>query len=380
MISPEAHHPKRFKAEKRKSCMENRIGFKTEELRKEFFWAVREATGMKSWDALASLLGLHRSHFQGYQYGEHLLPEKLFIQLISFLSEENQCFFRNQIFTKPGNWGASKGGRKNFEKNGADVIKRLRAGFQKKIAEPTDRLASVNLSQPLSKELCEFIGAIIGDGSVDGHLNKRGRSKYHIFITGDSKLDRDYLTKRMASIVKNLFDVNSCIYFRKDKRAMTLNLFSKRVFALFTRRFGFVAGNKTYTVEIPEEILQAGEEFVFPTIRGIFDTDGCVFFDKRKPYKNPYPRVTLQIASKPLFLQLKTFLEKHFSLYTHCRSKPKHFTLEVYGHKQFEKWMQLIGFSNQRHLNRIREGYKLQPRFELGASTSLAIEDTNVAL
>lgn len=211
---------------------------------------------------------------------------------------------------------------------------------------------------PLSEELCELVGAFIGDGCTDSYVTKHGKSKYHLSIIGDSTLDREYHLGKLSAIVKDLFGVVTKAYFRNDKNAMQLNIYSKRVFRLFTERFGFPIGVKTYTVKIPEEILNSEERLIFATIRGIFDTDGCVFFDKRSPYKKPYPRIALQIVSGPLFLQLKSVLSNHFFLYTHHSQKRGTYTLEVYGHEQLSKWMKLIGFSNKRHLNKIEEKYK----------------------
>ncbi|MFA4855419.1 MAG: LAGLIDADG family homing endonuclease [archaeon] len=205
----------------------------------------------------------------------------------------------------------------------------------------------------LSRDLCEFVGAVIGDGCIDRYLTKDGKSKYHVNITGDAELDKDYLSVHLPLIVQNIFNADSGFYFRKDCRCIVLNIYNELLFSTLTKRFGFVPGNKTFTVSIPEEIIEAGGDFLFAAIRGIFDTDGCIFLDKRKIYKKPYPRITLQIVSKPLFLQLKKALEKHFSLYTHYSPKRECYSLEIYGFRQLEKWMRLIGFSNQRHLRKI---------------------------
>ena len=78
-----------------------------------------------------------------------------------------------------------------------------------------------------------------------------------------------------------------------------------------------------------------------------------VFLDKRKAYANPYPRITISIASKPLFEQLSEILAKHFSLYCLEKKNRKIYTIEIYGHKQIKKWMKLISFSNQRHLRKV---------------------------
>jgi len=337
--------------------MQERIGFADGAVRKEFFFAVREASGATSWNVLWRILNLPRTSFQSYQYGSQLLPVQVFDSMLRFLTQEKQQFFLSQTFTKPRNWGAVKGGQKNFEKNRDELLKNL-AKARGRTHGGKGRIKTVDLGVPLSKELCELIGAIIGDGCVDGHI-RNGNSTYHMSITGDAERDKDYLTNKIPSIISLLFNIPTHIYFKKDCRAIALNFNSKQIFTLLTKRFGFPAGAKTFTVKIPDEIIQAGEEFIFPTIRGIFDTDGCVFFDKRGKYKMPYPRITLQVVSEPLFLQLKQLLSAHFSIYTHNNTKRHNYCVEVYSHKQLEKWMRLIGFSNQRHLDRIRAVTKL---------------------
>jgi len=164
--------------------------------------------------------------------------------------------------------------------------------------------------------LCEFVGIVIGDGCIDGYVNKVGKSYFHVTITGDAKLDRIYLTDKIPSITQTIFKIHPKLTFRKDSRAVVIQFYSKQIFTLLTKRFGFVAGNKTYDVTIPEEILNASDKHVFATIRGIFDTDGSVYLDKRNIYSKPYPRIIFTTVSKPLFIQLKEFLSKHFSIYT----------------------------------------------------------------
>lgn len=334
------------------SVMRDRIAFADSDSRKQFFLAVREASLVSSWDALAELFTICRSQFQGYQYGKTLLPETLFEKMLGLLPKEKQEFFAPLICKKPGNWGMIKGGENNYAKNSAAIIARLREGFQRK-TESGAFAKPVDLNVPLSEELCELVGAIIGDGCVDGYVPKQGNSKYHVQIVGNSVSDKDYLLIILSAIAKNIFGINAKHYFRKGHNALNLDLYSKQLFLLLTNRFGFPAGPKTYTTKIPEEIMKAEEKFVFATIRGIFDTDGCVFLDPRKIYNRPYPRITLQTVSEPLFLQLKEFLSKYFALYAHHSIARHSYCIEVYGHKQVEKWMKLIGFSNSRNFRKI---------------------------
>lgn len=335
------------------SAMQDRIGFVSDDSRKQFFFAVREASGVPSWDALAGMFNIYRSQFQKYQYGKTLLPEKLFNSMLALLPKEKQESFSPLILKKSGNWGIVKGGKNNFAKNSDKIIARLREGFQRKVAS-RELSEPVNFNAPLSEDLCEFIGAFIGDGCTDSYVTKQGKSKYHIQIVGNSVSDKDYLLIKLSSIAKNVFDIDAKHYFRKYSKALNLNLYSKQLFMLLTKRFGFPIGPKTYTVKIPDKIMNSEEKFVFATIRGIFDTDGCVFLDQRKIYNKTYPRISLQTVSEPLFLQLKEFLSKYFPLYAHHNIKRHSYCIEVYGHKQVEKWMKLIGFSNSRNLKKVK--------------------------
>ena len=335
--------------------MQERTGFESEGTRKDFFVAVRKASLVKSWRELMYLIALPRTSFQNYQYGTHLIPGRVFDKMLSFLSLEKQEFFRAYSFTKPLNWGAVKGGKNCFDKHRNSRLKIL----EKARAKRKCHLKHVDLSLPLSTDLCEFIGAIIGDGSIDGHLDN-GRSHYNVGIYGDSRLDKHYLMEKIGPLIFKLFNVKIKSYFRKDCNGMVVRFYSKRIFKLLTERFGFNAGNKTYTVKIPDEILQADGEFMFATIRGIFDTDGNVFIDRREIYNKPYGRISLKIASQPIHNQLKEFLQKHFSLYVAIKKKnhlnyAQIYEITIYGNKQIEKWMKLIGFSNERHLCKIRE-------------------------
>lgn len=218
---------------------------------------------------------------------------------------------------------------------------------------PEDNIAS---DMPLTPELCEFIGAVIGDGCVSGFLKANGKSNYHISITGDSRLDKNYLTEKMPNTVMKLFGVQAHPSFRTAKNTVVLNIYSKKIFKILTLRFGFIPGRKAFTVTIPKEIMDSKKELLYSTIRGIFDTDDCVYLDKRKAYKVPYARIHIVTHSKFLFEKLASILSQEFALYTHSSQTlwSTRYDIVIYGNEQVELWMSRIGSSNERHLNKLR--------------------------
>lgn len=206
----------------------------------------------------------------------------------------------------------------------------------------------------LNEEIGEFIGAFIGAFIGDGYMSNLRKKKniYVVGISGNQILDENYLKNRLLPIVKKHFpNTNPRLFYRKDENTLVLLIYSREL-CDYLISLGFSFGPKSRTVTIPSMIVQS-EILMNATIRGIFDTDGCVFLDKRKEYNKPYPRITIKIASIPLIEQLETYLSKNFSLYVDKRNRDrKRNTLEIYGHQQLERFLKQIGFSNKRHLSK----------------------------
>ena len=201
---------------------------------------------------------------------------------------------------------------------------------------------------PLTADLCEVLGAHAGDGFTNVY-SWGGRPLYEVQFSGHARHDYEYYNKFLQPTVRRLLGLDGKLSIR-DGNTLRLTYYSKDFFLLLTNRFGFPAGRKSHTVKLPEEVFTE-ERLAFAAVRGIFDTDGCVFFDRRPAYRDPYPRVSLHMVSGPLFEQLQNFLSSHFSLRA-ARYNHRYF-IEVYGHVQLARWMETIGFSNPHHLNRI---------------------------
>ena len=135
-----------------------------------------------------------------------------------------------------------------------------------------------------------FTGVVIGDGFTNKYDHH-----YLVQITGDKKLDENYYSAILQPLCKTIFDVPAKITTTKD--ALRLSIYSKALFEMLTIRFDIPAGKKCYTIMIPEEIMSAENKFISATLRGMFNTDGGIGFDKRKCYKKPYIRVNYTSAA-----------------------------------------------------------------------------------
>jgi len=134
---------------------------------------------------------------------------------------------------------------------------------------------------------------------------------------------------------------------------MQVNFHSKQLFEMLTQRFHLPAGVKFDKVLIPKEILDSAPENVAAVLRGMFDTDGCVFFDKRKAYTVPYMRIVLTMKNPPILNQVVEQLAKR-GIHGHIsRGRDLH----IISREDIEKFLHVVGFSNPKHIDKVLKAY-----------------------
>jgi hypothetical protein len=70
---------------------------------------------------------------------------------------------------------------------------------------------------------------------------------------------------------------------------------------------GVPAGRAKSRTAIPDLIF-ADQRLLKSCIRGVFDTDGSVYFDRRPMYTKPYPRIELYMKNTRLLDQVADYL------------------------------------------------------------------------
>lgn len=179
--------------------------------------------------------------------------------------------------------GRSKGGR-----NAVLRIKKL---------QKTGYATGFNVAkklEPIRKNgvLAEFVGVLFGDGHV---------GKYQTSITLDSRNDREY-ADYLKGLIENKFGVPAKLSFRKNARALDLTI-SSIAFSKQMVRFGMVEGTKLRVgLHIPEWITSS-RTYTQAFLRGLFDTDGCVYSELKKVNGKEYRYIGMAFASaSPSFL------------------------------------------------------------------------------
>lgn len=185
----------------------------------------------------------------------------------------------------------------------------------------------------------ELIGIIIGDGCLLDYPKHR---IYGLEIGGN--VDDELLFYFIISNFINLkFNKKPKISIRIRPKGKQLKLvvYSKEILNIFKYEHGLNFKNKSYDAFIPEKYLDW--QYSKHIIKGIFETDGCLYFSKIKGNYS-YPRLEIKSASKKLILQNNNILLDN-GFRSHYRKSQKYYVVYLSGKEQLKKWENEIGFS-----------------------------------
>ncbi len=325
--------------------MENRIFVGNRENSIAFFKDIKVSGGFSSYQGIYHLLKVSHGNFWYIQTGKRSLTESKYKMLIEFLPQHIREKYQTIKIIRDANWGARKGGDATHYRHPNNILK-ARTIANRRAKEKIESQFDVNL--PLTSEICEFLGAFAGDGCTncyDGH--------HFTSFAGDSRFDWNYYQEKIIPITKKFFNMKHQT-IRRKKNSMWVTFHSKLLHKMITERFQMPAGEKWNKVLVPQEIMKGKLENKAAFVRGVFDTDGCVFFDKRQIYKEHYMRVDITMINVPILTQLNQILtELGIESKVLGNGKHLHVTSKVEVRKFFEK----VGSSNERHRAKIRQKY-----------------------
>lgn len=215
--------------------------------------------------------------------------------------------------------------------------------FYPHLADPSnhDKFRGFMIPENTTSELAEFIGILAGDGHVS--FTKR---RYQIRITGSAD-EKEYLKEHVSPLLRNLFNLDCLLLKRKGKKAYALSVSSKGL-VTFLRGIGYF--KHTVCIQIPPW-LEEDTGLMRSFLRGIFDTDGCIFCSQ-KPGVPHYPTIELTTICQELAQKIAASLkDQGFRVgsvrgYKYRHSNNLSFKVSLYGKENLRKWNATIGFSN----------------------------------
>ncbi len=147
-------------------------------------------------------------------------------------------------------------------------------------------------------ELAEFIGILLGDGSIT-------LSNYRICIILHSILDEQYLNTIVRKYFILLFGKEPCICYSKRANCVTCFIYSKDV-CNFLMILGLPNGKRTYRDDNVIPVTFFNDDNVLKNvIRGLFDTEGGIY-----QHNKTSPRVYIYNKSEALLNSIHLALIK----------------------------------------------------------------------
>jgi intein/homing endonuclease len=249
------------------------------------------------------------------------------------LSEENYkslCRISNSNFDRyilervDDNWGRSKGGKNSN-------------GNTKKFVEPKK-----------DEKLAELFGIILGDGHIEERVIGTKIRVYCLNIAGNSKTDSDYIFRYIPSLSKEIFKEEGIIRKKPKVNCAYFSLHGKKIVE-FLKKNGLKPGNKVKNnVGIPQWIKES-DIFLKKCIRGLTDTDGCVYYISKKTNRNI--RITFTNHSSRL---LADYREGLIKLGFYPSKIMRGYDVYLSSKQDVDKYLKEIGFSNSKNLKRVK--------------------------
>ena len=156
---------------------------------------------------------------------------------------------------------------------------------------------------------------------------------------------------KIAAFIQKLTGKQPTIRKKKEYNGQSLRLeINNKKFIESLLKIGIPSGNKTFSIFIPNKL--AKWKYSKHIIRGIFETDGCIYFSKSKKSEYPtYPRIEIKTSSNRLLPQIIGLLKER-GFKTYCKKSNKTHSITISGEEMLQKWIKEIGFNNERNISK----------------------------
>lgn len=313
---------------------------------KAFVLDMKEKLGIDI-EALAKLLKVHPRTLRDWRREKFLMP----LSALKTLCKLTNSSFPREVKIRKPFWYVDKGSKKGwvalikkYGKIPGDPIYR-----KKKWYEWWEKKGKFNLSQkfrPLpihkprcSKELAEFFGIMMGDG---------GLSQRQLSITLHHIDDLEY-SKFVVRLVRNLFDVVPAVYHIPSSSVNRI-VVSRTSIVDHLHSLGLPIGDKMRAgLDIPGWI-KINNKYLVACVRGLVDTDGCIFTHQYKVNGKwyAYKKLAFTTMSTPL---RKTVFKVLQDLDMNPQISQQR-DVRLNSVNDMRTYFKLVGSHNPKHLNK----------------------------
>lgn len=194
-----------------------------------------------------------------------------------------------------------------------------------------------------SHKLAEFLGIMFGDG----HL-----SQYQLSVTTNSETDRQH-AYFVQELIATLFKLPSKVTKKPNQNALEIVASSKNL-VTFIHELGMPIGNKLRAGLTIPYWVQSSKIFSRSFIRGLFDTDGCIYRDSHTINGKRYDHMgwTITSYSQSLVHDILSLL-KGWNYFPTFKSPQK--SVFIRRQAEIHRYFKEIGTSNKKHIGRYNQ-------------------------
>lgn len=207
-----------------------------------------------------------------------------------------------------------------------DSLKYPRKSHRKKVQLP---LPSVSLA--------EFFGIMLGDGGIN--------NPWQANVTLNAIKDYEY-SLYVQRLIKRLFAVTPTSFRYKTRNAIRILINGISIVDFLVSK-GLPRGNKLKAgLKIPKWVLSK-PEYRCAAVRGLVDTDGCIFVHKHTVAGKVYRNIGLTFSSRSpeLIFQIAAIFEE-FGIMPHISARWA--DIYLYRKEAVERYLKIFGSSNKR--------------------------------
>ena len=185
--------------------------------------------------------------------------------------------------------------------------------------------------------MAEFFGIMLGDGGIN--------NPWQANITLNAVKDRQY-SLYIQKLVQLLFAIASTSFIYKNKDAVRILINGVSIVDFLVSK-GLPRGNKLKAgLKIPQWILRKAE-YRRAVVRGLIDTDGCIYIHVHTISGKTYRNIGLTFSSRSpeLIFQVSTIFEE-FGIMPHVNARGT--DIYLYRKEAVERYLKIFGSSNKR--------------------------------
>jgi len=313
-----------------------------------------------NWSELANILNVHYRCLSDWKQGKYTLPENIFKKLVKLAIKKKIEIPSYKIL--PNFWNIKKAakmggialsqkyggpGTFNGRKKGGQ-ISQIRRRLNPELYQHCNLRKDIHKPKK-SNKLAELFGIILGDGGItDGQMT----------ITLNRKKDKEYVF-HVFKLIEKLFKIKPAIYKLNSRghEMVTRIVISNKNFVDFLLFMGLKKGSKVkQQVDVPDWIKNK-LNFSINCLRGLIDTDGCVYIHKHKCNNRQSFNIGLQLSNKSIPILI--FAKETLSILG-FNPKINKVGINLYRELEILDYVKKIKLNNPRNMKKINEFLKIK--------------------